>query len=127
MKYGIDKFIGSWVDEDGYRLEIKKIDETKALVSLFSPQGHPLARPYWENKLTIDMQAIYDEYDGTFDIHLWEPEKSFCLNLNELFSEIYDVKEKHLTVSITRYEKDNFLDQYYSLFGKLSHYKKKSK
>jgi hypothetical protein len=124
MKYGIDKFIGKWVDEEGYQLEIKKVDKTKALVSLFSDKGHPISRPYWENKLTIDMPAKYDEYDGTFDIHLWEPEKSFCLNLNELFSEINDDNGECLAVSITRYEEDNFLDQYYYLFGKLSHYKK---
>jgi hypothetical protein len=124
MKCGIDKFIGNWVDEEGYRLEIKKVDKTKALVSLFSDQGYPISRPYWENKLTIDMPAKYDEYEGTFDIHLWEPEKSFCLNLNELFSEINADNGDCLTVSITRYEEDNFLDQYYYLFGKLSHYKK---
>jgi hypothetical protein len=124
MKYGIDKFIGNWVDEEGYRLEIKKVDKTKALVSLFSDLGHPISRPYWENKLTIDMPAKYDEYEGTFDIHLWEPEKSFYLNLNELFSDVNDDNEDCLTVSITRYEEDNFLDQYYYVFGKLSHYKK---
>jgi hypothetical protein len=25
MKFGIDKHIGNWIDEDGFRLEIKRI------------------------------------------------------------------------------------------------------
>jgi len=34
MKFGIDRYIGNWKSEDGYRLEIRKVNEVNASVSL---------------------------------------------------------------------------------------------
>ena len=68
MKYDIDKFIGNWRDSDGYRLEIKKVDDTHALVSLFAPSGFPIFLPYWDKHDTLNLSAVYDDYDGDFEI-----------------------------------------------------------
>lgn len=119
MAFGIDKYIGTWIDEDGFRLEIKKVNNIKALVSLFSPDGSLIERPYWNNKVTKDMEANYDEYYGEFDIHLWTQEKGFCLSL----SEVYEFKET-LAPSISRYEEDDFLDSFYLILGRLKDFKK---
>ena len=125
MKYDIDRYVGNWIDEEGYRLEIRKKDETNALVSLFSPQGTPVSRPYWKDKKTVDMPAKYDDHMGDFDIQLWEQNKRFCLNLlHEHSPRKVDYGEEILAPSLTRYEDDNHLDQYYAFFGKLSYYKR---
>jgi hypothetical protein len=127
MKYGIDKYVGNWKNEEGYRLEIRKIDKANAIVSLFSPLGPPISRPYWNNKETIDMPAHYDEYMGYFDVQLWEPQKEFCLNLAHDYSTRNIGKgEEVLAPGLTRYEKDNHLDSFYNLFGKLSDYKRET-
>ena len=61
---------------------------------------------------------------GEFDVQLWELEKDFCLNLHYDNSNFDDESEEMLVPSLTRYEKDNFLDSHYDLFGGLSTYKK---
>ena len=66
MKFGIDRYIGNWINEKGYRLEIKKVDNSNALVSMFSPLGQPISRVFWQNKKTTDMPAQYDDYMGEF-------------------------------------------------------------
>lgn len=124
MKFGIDRYIGNWINEKGYRLEIKKVDNSNALVSMFSPLGQPISRVFWQNKKTTDMPAQYDDYMGEFDVQLWELEKDFCLNLHYDNSNFDDESEEMLVPSLTRYEKDNFLDSHYDLFGGLSTYKK---
>lgn len=124
MKHGIDRYIGIWRNEEGFRLEIAKVDKTKALVSMFSPNNQPLSRAYWQNKKTLNMPAQYDEYSGEFDIQLWKPDKNFCLNLLEFFSESNDGNLEVLTPALTRNEEDHFLDLHYRLFGNLSSYRK---
>ncbi len=124
MKHGIDKYIGIWVNDEGFRLEITKIDKTKALVSMFSPNDQPISRAYWNDKKTINMPAKYDDYYGEFDVQLWKPERDFCLNLLNILSDFHDNSFETLTPALTRNEEDHFLDSHYNLFGKLSSYKK---
>ena len=128
MKYAIDRYVGNWINEEGYRLKIRKNNETSAYVSLFSPLGPPVYRPYWGNKETVDMPAHYDDHMGDIDVQLWEPEKCFCLNLYHDYSTRKDNYGKEiLSPGLTRYEEDNHLDLFYSLFGKLSEYIRENK
>jgi hypothetical protein len=123
MKFGIDRFIGLWESEDGYRLDIGKTSDTSAIVSFYDPYGEPVARPYFNDKPTIKMPASYDDYYGEFRIDLWEEGKGFKFDIHH--EEKYDLDElqrESLVPSITRYEEDNYLDKYYELFGKLNHF-----
>lgn len=76
MKCGIDKYCGIWTSKDNYQVEIKKINDTSALVSIYSPEGALVKRPYFNNKPTLEMPAKYDDYYGEFIVHLWEPSKA---------------------------------------------------
>ncbi len=120
MKIGIDKYIGQWKSDDGYCLEISKISETSALVSFYNSDGKPVIRPYYGNKPTVQMSASYNEYDGEFDINLWETGKGFTLNLNYLNDHEFNNEQKErLIPSIIRNEKDDFLYIHYQLYGDL--------
>jgi hypothetical protein len=60
MKFGINRFVGLWESEDGYRLDIAKISDTSAMISFYDPSGKPVLRPYFNDKPTIKMPASYD-------------------------------------------------------------------
>ena len=123
MKFGIDRFIGLWESEDGYRLDIAKTSNTSAIVSFYDPSGEPVERPYFNDKPTIKMPASYDDYQGEFRIDLWKEGKGF--NFDILHEENYvldDFQREPLVPLITRYEEDNYLDKYYELFGNLKHF-----
>jgi hypothetical protein len=125
MKFGIDKFLGIWVSDDLLRLEIVKVDETSAVVSLYTQGGIPITRPFFENTPTVDMPARYDDYYGEFSVVLWEETKGFELHLQ--YEERYALdqfKRESLVPSLTRHGQDVFLDQYYQLFGTLKHFTK---
>jgi len=66
IKFGIDKFSGTWVSNDLLRLEIVNVDETSAVVSLYAQGGIPMKRPFFKNAPTVDMPARYDDYYGEF-------------------------------------------------------------
>ena len=123
MKFGIDKFIGFWKSEDGYSLDISKISDTSAVVSFYHPSGEPIVRKYYNDKLTIQMPATYEEYDGKFIIELWETGKGFQLDLSYLNDfALNHQNEEILIPAITRNEKDHFLDKHYKLFGNLKNF-----
>lgn len=92
---------------------------------MFTDSNQLILRPYWEGKETTDMPAEYDDYMGYFDVHLWEPDRGFCLNLSyEYSTRIDDQGEEILVPALTRYAKDDHLDVYYPLFGSLKRYKR---
>jgi hypothetical protein len=123
MKYGIDKFIGTWVSESRYRLEIIKVSSTEASVSLYSPNGAAPLRPYYDNLPTIRMYASYDEYEGDFDISLWKKRSGFVYSLEHEYDYMLDKHEREsLAPGLCRNSQDEFLDQYYYLFGPLDHF-----
>ena len=125
MKFGIDRYVGNWKNQEGYRLQIRKKDETNAWVALFSPFGPPISRPYWGGKKTVDMLATYNDYIGDFDVQLWGPGSGFCLNLNHTYStRIDDYGKEILAQGLSRYQKDDHLDAFYALFGELNSYKR---
>ena len=45
-RYGIARFVGSWVSASGYRLRIKKVRKDRASVDFLNPRGAPVQRPY---------------------------------------------------------------------------------
>ncbi len=125
MRFGIDRYIGDWASGDGLRLRIDKLNATHANVSLFNVDGTALCRPYWNGNPMIDMKADYDDYMGEFTVHLWEPDSGFSLHLDHHLSDRWtDLDEEVLSPSISQCEKDAYLDQFLSLFGKLEDYKR---
>ncbi len=71
------------------------------------------------------MHAVYDDYYGEFSVHLWESGKGFELALHH--EETYDLdpfQREAIVPSLTRFAADDFLDQYYDLFGHLQHFTK---
>jgi hypothetical protein len=123
MECEIEKFSGMWESKDRYRLEIMIRDETSAFVSLYTPQGIPVNRPYFQDTPTINMPARYDDYYGEFTVDLWENNTGFELDLQyEEQYELDQLKRDALVPALTRHEADHFLDQYYPLFGHLKHF-----
>lgn len=123
----IDSYIGEWKDEDGNRLIINKVNDETATVSFFaSSNNRPILRPWYNNKPSLDMSAKYYPEEGSeLVVDLWEADKGFSLYLS--FEPEYSLDEfrcDSIVPALSRYEEDNYLDQYYSFFGRLRHYTK---
>ena len=123
----INHYIGEWENEAGNRLKIKKVDDETALVSFFSPPDHqPVFRQWYDEKPSIDMIAKYrpDEGPGLV-VELWEEGKGFELDLTFEFGYMLDIQHRaSLVPGISRFEEDDFLDEYYHYFEPLEHYLK---
>ena len=123
MCYGIARFVGSWVSASGYRLCIKKVRKDRASVDFLDPRGAPIQRSYMKGAPAVKMIARYDDYNGTFEVDLWEKGKEFILDLTHEYNYELDPKRREALVpALTRYERDRFLDEYYSIFGPLDHF-----
>ena len=125
-RYGIARFVGSWVSSSGYRLRIKKVLRDQASVDFLDPRGVPIQRPYMGGAPTLKMIAHYDDYDDyneSFEVDLWEEGKGFILDLSHHYNYELDLEEREaLEPALSRFERDHFLDGYYSLFGPLDHF-----
>jgi len=121
----INNYVGEWADPYGRRLCIMKVNATTASVSLFA-ENEPLARPWYESRPSTEMLATYDPaHSPALVVDLWTRDKGFELHLN--FEPAYELdKEKRdsLTVALSRFEEDHFLDVYYYLIQPFSHYVK---
>ena len=123
LRIGIEQFVGSWVSESGYRLHIRKVRKDQAFVDFLDPRGAPIARPYMGGAPSMRMIAHYDDYNDDFRVDLWEEGKGFTLHLDHEFDYVLDSEQREsLEAAISRYERDRFLDEYYSLFGPLDHF-----
>lgn len=123
MRYDITRFVGSWIDASGYRLKIEKLTESQATVDFLDPSGDPVRRPYMTGAPSLGMVAHYDDYNGTFEVDLWEVERGFMLDLSHEYDYELDEKRREALVpGITRYERDHFLDEFSPLFGRLEHF-----
>ena len=120
---GISRFVGSWVSASGHRLRISEAREDKAWVDFLDPKGEPVRRPYMGDAATLRMTATYDDYEWTFAVDLWPPDKAFTLFLDheDSYELDHDYREA-LVPALSRREEYHFLDQFYPLFGTLQHF-----
>ena len=115
-RYGIARFVGSWVSASGYRLRIKKVREDQASVDFLDPRGAPVQRPYMKGAPSMKMIAHYDDYNGIFEVDLWEEGKGFILDLTHEYDyELDRERREALVPALSRYERDRCLDECYSL------------
>ena len=122
-RYGIARFVGSWVSASGYRMRIKKVRKDQASVDFLDPRGAPVQRPYMRGAPSVKMIAHYYDYNGIFEVDLWEGGKGFILNLTHEYDyELDPERREALVPTLSRYERDRFLDECYSLFGPLDHF-----
>jgi hypothetical protein len=120
MRYGIARFVGSWISASGYRLRIRKVRKDQASVDFLDPRGAPVQRPYMRGTPSVKMIAHYDDYNGIFEVDLWAEGKGFILDLTHEYD--YDERREALVPALSRNERDRFLDECYSLFGPLDHF-----
>ena len=124
MSY-IDNYIGDWENEAGNLIVIKKVDDVTASVSFFSPPDNlPIYRPWCGEKPSIDMLARYNPEEGSgLVVELWEAGKGFQLHLTFEPGYILDeLQRDSLVPGLSRYEKDDFVAEYYQYFEPLKHY-----
>ena len=124
----IDNYVGEWEDETGRQLSISKVNDEMCLVSFFRARDNqPIRRPWCAGKLSVDMVAKYRPEEGPeIVVELWEEGMGFLLHLNFEVAYILDESERGALVpALSRYEEDDFLDQYYRYFEPLKHYTKK--
>ena len=123
LRNGIAQFVGSWVSQFGYRLRVEKVRRDRAVVDFLDPRGAPIVRPYMGGAPSMKMIAHYDDYNEDFRVDLWEESKGFILHLDHEYGYVLDPEQREALVpAISRYERDRFLDAYYSLFGPLDHF-----
>ena len=71
---------------------------------------------------SLKMVAHYDDYNGMFEVDLWEEGKGFILDLTHEYNYELDPEREALVPALSRNERDHFLDVCYSLFGPLDHF-----
>ena len=125
----IDVYVGEWGNEAGNRLSIRKFDDKTCFVSFFHSQDNlPIRRPWCADKLSVEMVAKYrPEYGPELIVALSDEEAGFTLHLNfEAAYMLDDAGRDALVPALSRYEADEFLDQYYRYFGPLTHYTRRT-
>jgi hypothetical protein len=91
--------------------------------NFLDPRGAPVQRPYMGGAPTLKMVAHYDDYNGMFEVDLWEEGKGFILDLTHEYNyELDPERREALVPALSRNERDHFLDACYSLFGPLDHF-----
>ncbi len=120
----LKKFIGTWENKAGNRLEIKRKDKNSLSVSFFNHLRIPIKREYFNNSEAIDMHAELNYYSSSLEVELWEKGKGFQLNLLYDFINLKDEPGYYLAPGLSSYKDDNFSSKYYYLFKPLEYYKK---
>jgi hypothetical protein len=98
IRYGIAKFVGSWVSASGYCLHIKKVRKDLASVDFLGPSGAPVQRSYMRGAPSTNMVARYDDCYGTFEVELWEEGKGFILDLSHKYDYELDPERREALV-----------------------------
>jgi hypothetical protein len=80
--YDITRFVGLWANSAGYRMKIKMQHKVQAMVDFLDPSGSPVCRPYMNGAPSLEMVAHYDDYNGSFEVDLWEAGRGFVLDLS---------------------------------------------
>lgn len=79
MDSHLDKYVGEWDNECGWRLCITRLDDNRFSVSLLA-KGQPIERPWYGNQPSTEMIGEYDAEYGLV-VELWEKGKGFSLHL----------------------------------------------
>ncbi len=101
IRYDITRFVGSWVNSSGYRLKIKRLHNAQAMVNFLDPSELPVCRPYMGGAPSLGMVAHYDDYNGSFEVDLWEAGRGFTLDLTHEYD--YELDEKRREATRTGY------------------------
>lgn len=76
---------------------------------------------------SLKMIAHYDDYNGVFEVDLWEEGRGFILDLTHEYDYELDSKRREALVpALSRNERDHFLDACYSSFGPLDHFARRT-
>jgi hypothetical protein len=79
-----DRYIGTWTDGNGHRIEIRKVKHREFLVSFFRNDS-PVLRPWMDDQPSTDMRAkyFYDTLDGSdFIVELSGSDNRYSLHLS---------------------------------------------
>ena len=128
MSSYINHYVGEWEDERGNWLRIRKVTDRTCWVSFLCAGDHqPLQRPWCAAKPATDMVGEYwPEYGLELLVELWEADKGFTLHLGfEAANIVRDGEGDILIPSLSRFEGDHFLDQYYAYFEPLTPYERR--
>jgi hypothetical protein len=83
----------------------------EASVDFLDPRGAPVQRPYMGGAPSLKMVAHYDDYNGMFEVDLWEGGKGFILDLTHEYNyELDPERREALVPALSRNERDHFLD-----------------
>src|SRR4030095_1498948 len=104
IRYGIERFVGSWVSASGYRLHIRRLRKDQAIVEFLAPSGRPVDRPYMHDAPSVQMPARYDDHEGEFRVELWSAGKGFSLYLEHEYDYVLDQARREALVPGTRSE-----------------------
>ena len=121
----MDRYVGEWENDAGNRLSIRKVDDETCFVSFYHAyDNQPIRRPWSAGKPSVEMIAKCKTTDGPeLIVQLGEEGTGFALHL--LFEAAYVLDEAGrdaLVPGLSRYEEDEFLNQYYRYFEPLKHY-----
>jgi hypothetical protein len=125
----LSEYLGEWMDEQGNRLRIQPIDGVTASVSFFAaPDGKPIPRPWFQNRLSLDMLGRYfPDGEPSLEVELGRAGAGFTLHLTFEPEYLLDARGRDALIpGVSRFQEDRFLDQYSPLLGPLKHFVRSS-
>ncbi|MDA3799903.1 MAG: hypothetical protein PF692_12575 [Kiritimatiellae bacterium] len=125
MKYGINKYLGNWINKSGELFTIQKQTNGSITLSVTDKEGLEILRPFLDNKPMKDMPVDYDEYMDEFTVYLSSPEKGYALHFCMHPADCGpNPDEEIISPAVSCCEKYDFFNQYQGLFDALSNLKK---
>ena len=122
-----DRYIGTWTDGNGRRIEIRKVQQQHFLVSFFQ-NDLPVQRPWMNGMPSTDMKAryYYDTLDGSdFIVELSGSDDRYSLHLSyEEFNYLLPENGEILSTAVSGPEHgdDRLLDECSSRFLCFDHF-----
>jgi len=115
------KFCGRFENERGDQLIITEVSQDEARCDFISGETkQPIERPYFENRLSINMKVEWDYYKSSIEIDLGN-KLTYCLD--DLDYPLYKAQTLSVGISRPAEKRFQFLEEYTSLFG-LKQYKR---
>lgn len=114
------RFIGTWRNEAGSEVIIKEKDAKTVSVTFISGKtNEPIERPFFGNKLSVEMDAELDYYQTSLEVELGAKGRGFYLCL---LHDNYSGNETELSPAISRNMDDKEADKYSNLFDPLGRF-----